>query len=329
MIAERGEIYFDKCHVKELKGAPSYVKERYRAIVATLSNIGRCTRAQAAALAGLSLRHFQRVLRRFQEEGIAGLYKNSPNKTPDEIEDVVIKVRQETGFGSVDIAMLTNTILELDGIDRKMNKTTVYNILVRKREIQAEKRRQAEYKFFEWGHPNRLIQSDLTEFNGIPILTCIDDHARKSWNSRVTDEHDRTVVAKMEEMLPDKYDNLLTDNGPQFRRSNSMMRKYCDEHLNENHIWSSPHHPQTLGKLSAHQKNMKRFLIHRLGRSQDKKAIDEMVEIYSDFANNCRVNSRTKCIPEQRYSGNIDKTSVLWFLEKLKLLQRFPCKAGG
>ncbi len=31
--------------------------------------------------------------------------------------------------------------------------------------------------------------------------------------------------------------------------------KYCEEHINEKHTWSSIHHPQTLGKLTHFYKN--------------------------------------------------------------------------
>ena len=61
-----------------------------------------------------------------------------------------------------------------------------------------------------------------------------------------------------------KYDSLLTDNGSQFSRKNSVMKKYCKQYLREKHIWTSVHHPQTMGKLSNAQKGLKRFLIYRL-----------------------------------------------------------------
>ena len=110
---------------------------------------------------------------------------------------------------------------------------------------------QNKWKFFEWGHPNRLIQADLTKFNGVNILTMEDDNARKGWALALKDAKERTVTAGMKKLVQIKYDNLLTDNGSQFSRRNAEMRKYCEEWLNEKHIWTSVHHPQTMGKLSA------------------------------------------------------------------------------
>jgi hypothetical protein len=122
-----------------------------------------------------------------------------------------------------------------------------------------------EYKSFERDKPDELVQADLTRFNGLPILTMEDDHSRKVWVARLENETDDTVVDGMKHLHEQKYDSLLTDNGSQFSRRNSVMEKYCNV---LKHIWTSIHHPQTMGKLSSGQKRgLKRFLIQdtRLG----------------------------------------------------------------
>jgi hypothetical protein len=101
------------------------------------------------------------------------------------------------------------------------------------------------------------------------LLTTEDDHSRKNgWALRLENELDGTVVAGMKKLHGWKYANLLmTDNGSQFSRRNSVMKKYCEEYLTEKHIWSSVHHPQPPGRLSAFQKGLKSFLRYRLGNS--------------------------------------------------------------
>jgi len=101
------------------------------------------------------------------------------------------------------------------------------------------------YKSFEWGHPNELIQCDLTEFNGFPILTMEDDHSREGWAGRIDNATDDMVVDGLVKLHPDVYENLLTDNGKQFCRMNSTMHRYCEGQITGKHIWSSVHHPQT------------------------------------------------------------------------------------
>jgi len=93
--------------------------------------------------------------------------------------------------------------------------------LVRSKEIEKEKRIQNEYKFFEWGHPNRLIQANLTKFNGVPILTMEDDHSKKGWAVSLSDQTDKTIIEGMKRLVRDRYVNLLTDNGSQFSRKNA------------------------------------------------------------------------------------------------------------
>lgn len=335
MYIYRGEIYLDRSHVQLLSDEPKYVKERYHAIVTTLSPISRLKRQKAAQSIGLSKRQFQRILKRFQEEGILGLrYKsrkpsNSPNKTPKWLEDMIVKVREETGFGPLPLSSIVNISLENQAKVERINPRTVTRILVRKGIIESERRAKKEWKRFEWGHPNRLIQADLTPFNGIPLLTMEDDHSRKGWAIRLTNRKDKTVVRGMKKLLKTRYDNLLTDNGSQFNRKNRVMREYCEKYINEKHIWTSLHHPQTLGKLSAFQKGLKRFLYHKLGPSRDIHQIDRYIDVYVHWYNNGKFHSAIDTYPEERYSGQRDLEWYNHLVKSLKLEDILAIKPEG
>jgi transposase len=327
MEIAQGKVYLEETHVSLLKQEEEYVKKRYQAVARTLAadDTLRIPRKQAAGIIGRSKRQLQRVVKRFREEGIAGLrfrskkpHTTPKNKTPQDIEQRVVEVRKATGFGSEQLATIVNESLNVENKEHRITDTTCYNILARNDLVEAERRIQKEYKRFEWGHPDELIQSDLTIFNGFPILTLEDDHSRKGWALRLEDAKDDRVVYGMEELHPEAYENLLTDNGKQFARNNSTMRKYCEQYLTGKHIWSSVHHPQTLGKLSNFQKGMKAFLRHRLGRTRDSKAIDECITIYVDWYNNGKLVSTTKCYPEERYSG---KRDLGWYQRLVKALK--------
>lgn len=332
MIIVRGEVYLEEEHVPLLRNEEEYVKKRYRAVARTMApELVRITREEAAIMIGRSKRQLQRIVRRFREEGIAGLRLRSRaphttprNKTPSDIEARVVEVRKATGFGSEQLAAIVNESLRVESSDLTVTDTTCYNILARNRLVEAERRIRKEYKSFEWGHPDELVQGDLTSFNGLPILTLEDDHSRKGWAERVEDATDDSVVDGMEELHPKEYENLLTDNGKQFCRMNSTMRRYCEGHISGKHIWSSVHHPQTLGKLSNFQKGMKAFLIHRLGRSRDKDAIDECITTYVDWYNNGKRIRTTKCYPEDRYSGKRDPRWYSKLVRALKLGSVLP-----
>ncbi|MGC9144885.1 MAG: hypothetical protein ACP5GS_02035, partial [Nitrososphaeria archaeon] len=128
----------------------------------------------------------------------------------------------------------------------------------------------------------------------------------------------------MKTLHPEKYQNILTDNGSQFSKRNYTMKKYCEQSITGKHIWTSVHHPQTMGKLSNMQKGLKRFLRHRLGRSRNMKEIDENIRAYMDFYNNAIAVSTTGYIPEMRYSGSVDEDWYSRLVKALKLEDVLP-----
>ncbi|KYK25165.1 hypothetical protein AYK24_10470 [Thermoplasmatales archaeon SG8-52-4] len=325
MYIYKGELYLKKDHIELLKKESEYVKQRYHAVASVLSTGSNIKRQKAAQTINLSKRQFQRIIKHFQQEGIPGLrYKSkrpyySPDKTPNWLEDIIVKVREETGFGSFHISQIVNISLKNQGKTERVIPRTVSRILIRRGIIESEKRAKKDWKRFEWGYPNHLIQMDLTRFNGIPLLTIEDDYSRRGWAIRLTNQKDKTVVKGMKKILKIRYDNLLTDNGTQFNRKNKVMREYCEKHINEKHIWTSIHHPQTLGKLSAFQKGLKRFLHHKLGVSRNLHEIDCYIEIYVHWYNNGKYHSTIATYPEERYSGERDFEWYNHLVKSLKL----------
>jgi len=324
MYIFHGELYLKKQHIILLKNEPQYVKQRYHAIARAVSSKNNIIRENAAQNLGIGMRQFRRLIKRFQDEGIHGLrYKSkrphkSPNKTSQWLEDLIVKVREKTGFGSFHISQIVNISLENQGKMERIVPRTVSRILIRRGIIESEKRVKNEWKRFEWGRPNRLVQTDLTKFNGIPILTMEDDYSRRGWAIRLLNQRDTTVVKGMKKLMKIRYDNLLTDNGSQFSRKNKVIREYCEAHINEKHIWTSIHHPQTMGKLSAFQKGLKRFLYHTLGLSRDTHDIDYYIDVYVHWYNNGKYHSAINTFPEERYSGQRD---VEWYDHLVKSLK--------
>ncbi|MBN1539983.1 MAG: helix-turn-helix domain-containing protein [Candidatus Thermoplasmatota archaeon] len=138
MIVSRGQIYFEREHMELVKQLPKYARERYFAIARTLANkpFG-ITRQEAADMVKLSLRQLYRIISRFREEGLSGLLhrskrpKNSPNKTSDEVENIILQVRDASGFGPDGIAQLVQESNARNGIKKKVHPSTVNNVLVR------------------------------------------------------------------------------------------------------------------------------------------------------------------------------------------------------
>jgi hypothetical protein len=331
-------VYLDERDVSLLKNEDEFVRKRYRAVARTVleDELLRIPRREAARLIGRSRRQMQRIVRRFSREGIPGLRPksrrphSSPNRVPPRIEERVLRVREATGFGAERISLIVNQGLRREGATRRVSDTACYNVLVRNGLVEAERRLVKEYRSFEWGRPDELIQCDLTSLNGMTLLTMEDDHSRRGWAVVLKDERDSTVVEAMEELHPSPYGNLLTDNGSQFSRKDPAMKRYCEGRMTR-HIWSSVHHPQTMGKLSNFQKGLKRFLRHRLGRARDRRGAEECIEIYLDFYNNAMAVRTTGSVPEERYSGHPDEGWYERMVFSLKLEKTLPvsCVGGG
>jgi len=197
-------MYLAQEHVVPLRSESEDVKKRYFGIARTLiQDPFRITRKRASELIGLYKRQLQRWLKRFREEDIPSLRfryrkpRNSPTKISCKKEDLIVEVRRKSGFGPTDISVLIKESMKRNKESFHLWPSTAYNVLVRTGEIERERRIRKQYRSFEWGHPNRLIQTDLTKFNGVIILTMEDDHSRKGRALTLRNQKDRTVVRGM------------------------------------------------------------------------------------------------------------------------------------
>lgn len=101
MYIYHGEPYLKKKHIQLLHNEPAYVKQRYHAMARAVLSKNNKIREKAAQELDISMRHFRRLIKRYQDEGISGLKNkstrphNSPNKTPKQLEDLVVKVRED------------------------------------------------------------------------------------------------------------------------------------------------------------------------------------------------------------------------------------------
>jgi hypothetical protein len=264
-----------------------------------------------------------RIIRAYRSKGIPGLRfkskrpKGMPNKSPRWIENAVVTMRKLTGLGMPSISTLVNEQFRIEGRSQTVGSSLAYKICLRNKLLEPPKKEECEFMHFDWKRPNNLIQSDLMEFNNIPILTMEDDHSRHSWSQVIENESAETVAAAMRALIPYKFNNLLTDNGPQFSKKNLSVQTYLKDHVLKNHIHASIHHPQTLGKISAYQKGLKRFLRYKLGYSCNRILVKVLLKAYNLFYNNGKFHRIAKGIPCEIYSGKRDGD---WFRKMMRIL---------
>jgi hypothetical protein len=318
-------LYAKPADVDLLKTEPEYVKNRYFTIIKTLIDAPfRWTRQQAADNLHLSKRYFYVILSNYRSAGIPGLRlksrrpKTMPNKSPKAIETAVVAMKELTGLGSPSISALVNEQFRIENRSQKVGPSLAYNICVRNDLITPPTKKPTAWKSLDWKRPNNLIQSDLTQVNGIPILTMEDDHSRHGWSDVIDDECAETVSDGMRKLIPYKFNNLLTDNGRQFSKKNLFFCGYLKRHVLKDHIHSSIRHPQTLGKLSAYQKGVKNFLRYKLGDSCNRLLAKVLLKAYNLFYNNGRFHRGAKGIPAEIYSGKRDEN---WFTKMMRILK--------
>ncbi len=318
MYVKQGKFYFCQNDAKRLKTEEPYVRKRYYVIVLATQSVATLTRKKLASRFRVSKRTLQRWIKRYAERGIDGLTcgsrrpKKSPRKTSDYIEGKVKAIREATGLGSKQITLFVNRSNNNEGINAKIQQRTAHRILVR-RGIVDSKKPKKNYKSFEWGKSGQLMQVDLMTIEGIHLLTCLDDHSRFFWAEVLADETDDEVIRGLNN-IP-KAENILTDNGSQFGRNAELIRKYCEKN-DIKHIWATIRHPQTLGKLGAAQKHLKRML-KTIGFSGIRD-LRYKIAVYLKFVNNGKINGSTGCCAAERYAS-VDESWYNDFIEAFKL----------
>jgi transposase InsO family protein len=213
---------------------------------------------------GISRKTGYKWLHRFREGGIEALQdqsrrpKQSPNRTPPDIENQILQTREEfPAWGGRKI----KAYLERKGHQNIPAPSTITEILKRYNQIDPEEaQKHKSFQSFEMEYPNQLWQMDfkgyfsMEEGGDCHPLTVLDDHSRFLIGLKACpNETRKTVQSHLCEVfshfgLPEC---MLMDNGSPwgYEREHSftgltawLMR------LGVKVIHGRPYHPQTQGK---------------------------------------------------------------------------------
>jgi transposase InsO family protein len=252
---------------------------------------------------GISRQTFYAWRRRFSEDGLAGLEVKrstpgpSSQRTPDDVEDVVIALRKELVESGLDAGAATlRWHLCRRGVPWVPSVATIWRILVRRGFVVPEprKRPKSSWQRFEASAPNELWQTDATKWvtagGQVEILTFIDDHSRVVVACRA-------VVVATTENTWDTFSQAvatwglpsgqLSDNGLNFSGRLRGFEVAFEANLRAagvRPITSAPFHPQTCGKVERFQQTLKRRLRRQplAGGLDDLQAqLDTFVSYYN------------------------------------------------
>jgi transposase InsO family protein len=251
---------------------------------------------------GISRSTYYKWRKAYDEDGLPGLEKTKPvasriwnRLTPDEKAKVIEIARLHPE--------LSSRLLSVKITDEEIfsvSETTVYKILKEKgliapkplSEMPAEK---------EWRHktkePDEIWQCDATNmfivgYGYYKLIPIEDDYSRKiiaydlkpdETGFSLSDIIEMGIEnAKKEGHLVEKYKMpaLFSDNGSGF--SSKTMSEYLFHH-NIRHIFSTPYHPQSRGKIERFNRRIKEKLCLVVYCSPDelKKAIDKAIKVYN------------------------------------------------
>jgi transposase InsO family protein len=220
---------------------------------------------------GISTWFFWDLRRRYAANGEAALGPGShvahriANKTPPEIEDLIVAKRKELVDAGLDAGAET-IVWHLRGLDGLPSASTVTRILRRRGFVTPEpsKAPKHAHRSFTAERANDCWQLDdtwwqLADGTEVKILNVVDDHSRLLVASRATTGTSGTFTL---ETLADAAvvlgwpNRVLSDNAKAFRHVLGDALRPMG--IGVGH--SRPYHPQTCGKVERFHQTLKRWL---------------------------------------------------------------------
>ena len=220
---------------------------------------------------GVSRKTGYKWRQRYREKGSAGLAdrsrrpQRSPRRSPSGVEEKVLAVRDEYGWGARKI----KSCLERGG-DGPLAKSTVHAILLRHNRVtHSPEKTVGPYRRFEHERPNQLWQMDFKGYfrlgsqEACHPLTVLDDHSRYALcleacrNERTATVKQQLTVIFRRYGLPER---MLMDNGPPW--GNNLLHQFTPLtvwllHLGIGVSHGRPYHPQTQGKDERFHRSLK------------------------------------------------------------------------
>jgi len=178
-----------------------------------------------------------------------------------------------------------------------------------------KKRDKEESRRFEANRPLELVQIDILEFFihklKVYLLLLLDDFSRFILGFRLSTETSIDMVIGVFQKAIDRYgkmEEVLSDRGFVFyswRGANRFERYLEVEGIHQTH--ASPHHPQTLGKIEAANKQIQKELIRRQefkGVKDAEGAIKKWVETHNYKRTHQGLGGLL--VPADRFHGRVD-----------------------
>jgi transposase InsO family protein len=255
----------------------------------------------------LSRRWVITLVQRYFAEGETGLEprsrrpQRSPNRTPQALEDEIVRIRKELSHAGHEAGAATIAAHLERRHGRSPAISTIWRILTERGFVvpQPHKRPKSSYIRFEADQPNERWQTDITHWplrGGADVEICniIDDHSRLCVASVARAVFKATDVDACFGAAFDAYGepaSVLSDNGAVYTgRYRHTARVALELTLNARGIafgHSRPYHPQTCGKVERFHQSLKRWLSQQR-RAASVRQLQAQLEEFRSYYNTLR-----------------------------------------
>jgi len=280
---------------------------------------GRETKRSLCARYGISRKTGYKWLQRFEEVGSLGALREhsrrphrSPRQTDVEIENRVVALRQQYGWGSRKL----HCLLKREGIE--LGRATIGRILQRRGLIDSAKRSRPAVQRFERARPNELVQMDfkgpyeLDNGSACLPLSLLDDHSRFAL---ALDPLASTHGAQVQRVLEGSFERyglpeaMLVDHGtPWWSSTNGHGLTRLGVFLIRQGVrlvYSGIGHPQTQGKVERFHRTLEAWLQHH-GTPGTRRGFQEALTSFRREYNEVRPHEAIDLeTPSQRYRASV------------------------
>jgi transposase InsO family protein len=292
-----------------------FTQEQKLKVLQSAEEIGVVKSAELAGVHYTTVYEWQRKLGVLGEEAFLAYRPKSRGRGVKEVTKEQEKAVLDTwdrypGFGPSQI----RNQLRRQGITISIK--TVRNLMEAGGYRCNEKRRdKREIRRFEATRPLELVQVDILEFfihkQKVYLLLLLDDFSRFILGFRLCTETSIDLVIGLFEEAIDRYgkmEEVLSDRGFVFYswRGVNRFERYLEvEGIDHTH--ARPHHPQTLGKIEACNKQIQKELIRRQefkGVEDAERAIRGWIEIYNYKRTHQGLGGLL--VPADRFHGRVE-----------------------
>lgn len=271
------------------------------------------TQAQVAESLGVSRSTVAKYVKRYREEGDAGLRDRSSRAKhlrhclAEPVVEAILKLRRELGAGPHRIAY-----------ELGMAASTVYGVLKRAgvSVLARLDRSTRDVIRYERERPGELVHLDVKKLGRIPdgggkrfdagfrqsgvgrhrpgpprghdyVHVAVDDHTRYAYAEALPDETGTTTAAFLSRAVIAfgsvgiSIEQVLTDNAFNYRRSRSFLDTAAAHRIVLRH--TQPYRPQTNGKAEAFNKTLQREWAYRKLYTSNAERLDALQHFLDDY----------------------------------------------